>query len=131
MQMKNVIDDPAYKTTVEQLKKRYHELRKTYKVPENSPGGKGTPIPKSTLPGKSHTGNYLSKRRFFRRFLFSSIAGRRDPSRRPKQANSPSAHNRPSTVKPAEGSQARQLHQFIHGFFIQEKRLLHAAKHGH
>ncbi len=46
MQMKNVIDDPAYKTTVEQLKKRYHELRKTYKVPENSPGGKGTPIPK-------------------------------------------------------------------------------------
>ena len=46
MQMKNAIDDPAYKTTVEQLKKRYHELRKTYKVPENSPGGKGTPIPK-------------------------------------------------------------------------------------
>ena len=46
MQMKNVIDDPAYKATVEQLKKRYHELRKTYKVPENSPGGKGTPIPK-------------------------------------------------------------------------------------
>ncbi|WP_290566746.1 sulfatase/phosphatase domain-containing protein, partial [Akkermansia sp.] len=46
MQMKNVIDDPAYKSTVEKLKKRYHELRKAYKVPENSPGGKGTPIPK-------------------------------------------------------------------------------------
>ena len=46
MQMKNVIDDPAYKSTVEQLKKRYNELRKAYKVPENCPGGKGTPIPK-------------------------------------------------------------------------------------
>ena len=46
MQMKNVINDPAYKTTAEQLKKRYQELRKTYKVPENCPGGKGTPIPK-------------------------------------------------------------------------------------
>lgn len=44
-QMNNVINDPAYKTTVEQLKKRYNELRATYKVPENSPGGKGTPIP--------------------------------------------------------------------------------------
>lgn len=42
MQMKNVIDDPAYKSTVEQLKKRYNELRKAYKVPENCPGGKGT-----------------------------------------------------------------------------------------
>lgn len=40
MQMKNVIDDPAYKTTVEQLKKRYHELRKTYKVPEKQPEAK-------------------------------------------------------------------------------------------
>ena len=66
MQMKNVINDPAYKTTAEQLKKRYQELRKTYKVPENCPGGKGTPIPNLTPPGnRAACQSSLSKRRNF------------------------------------------------------------------
>ncbi len=43
-QMKNVANDPAYATIFEGLKKRYEELRKDYKVPENAPGSKG-PIP--------------------------------------------------------------------------------------
>ncbi len=44
-QMKNVYHEPAYKAVVEKLTKRYHELRKNYRQPENSPGGKGTKIP--------------------------------------------------------------------------------------
>ncbi len=45
-QMKNVYNHPAYKQTVKELTKRYHELRAQYKQPETSPGKKGTPIPK-------------------------------------------------------------------------------------
>lgn len=46
MQMKNVIDDPAYKSTVEQLKNATTNFRKAYKVPENLPRRKGNrPFP--------------------------------------------------------------------------------------
>lgn len=37
-QMKNVVDDPSYKKTVDQLKKEYLFLRKHYDVPDNLPG---------------------------------------------------------------------------------------------
>ncbi len=45
-QMRNVFNDPQYKSVVQSLKKKYHELRTNYRVPENSPGPVGTPKPK-------------------------------------------------------------------------------------
>ena len=42
---------------------------KPIKFRKTAPEAKERLSPNSTLPGKSHTGNYLSKRRFFRRFF--------------------------------------------------------------
>lgn len=43
-QMKNLVDEPEYAQTVEELKKEYLNQRKIYQVPENLPGSDSQPV---------------------------------------------------------------------------------------
>lgn len=47
-QMVNVFRDPKYADIVKEIMVEYEKLRDQYEVPADSPGGKGTPIPKFT-----------------------------------------------------------------------------------